>query len=91
LFFQKASDSLSAQIIGSSSFNTILQGAYYFPSATVDFGYSGAAKYNILVADRIDFGSVTSGGTSFSASTFNSDYTSLSAGSPIKAGAVLDE
>jgi len=91
LFFQKASDSSSAQIIGSSSFNTILQGAYYFPGAEVDFGYSGAAKYNILIAETIQFGSVTSGGTTFSACTFNSDYTSLSSGSPIKGGAVLDE
>jgi hypothetical protein len=87
LFFQ---DPLNTQ---NASFNislagSNLTGAYYFPSAslqflgTVDFG-QGAA-YTLLDAQNISF----LGSLGF---TIKNDYSSLPDGSPIKGGAVLVE
>ena len=87
LFFQDPSDTQAAgfniSVAGSN-----LTGAYYFPSApiqflgTVDFGQN--APYTILDAQNITF----LGTLGF---TIKNDYSSLPDGSPIKGGAVLVE
>ncbi len=91
LFFQDKQNTSSAQIIGSSSFNTKLEGSYYFPKASVVFAFDGLVKYNILVANKIRFAFLTFASGSFSGSNFSNDYSSLSTGSPVKGNGVLDE
>jgi Flp pilus assembly protein TadG len=92
LFFQDPANSTSAQIIGSSSFNTILQGAYYFPKAKVVFALDGPIKYNILDAYQIEFAALTFAGSNFNTSGFFNDYSTLANGSPVKGtGGVLVE
>ncbi|HTS10963.1 MAG TPA: pilus assembly protein TadG-related protein [Candidatus Limnocylindrales bacterium] len=91
LFFQDPQDTAAAQIIGSSSFNTSLEGSYYLPSASVVFAFSGNVKYDILVADKIRFAYLTFSKANFSASGFTNDYSSLASGSPVKGNGVLDE
>ena len=84
LFFQDPANLASAQFTGDT--NTILQGALYFPDAllvTID-GVSGTAAYTILVAQSIQFNSTSNN------VIFNSDYSSLPGGSPIR-NAVLVE
>jgi Flp pilus assembly protein TadG len=77
--------------IGSSSYNTSLQGSYYLPKASVVFAFSGNVKYDILVADKIEFAYLTFGQGSFTGSGFSKDYTSLATGSPVKGNGVLVE
>jgi hypothetical protein len=84
LFWQPSGNTNAAQIIGTSSFNTKLQGSYYFPNATVNFAFDGAVSYNILVAKVINFAVLTFGSTTFNTSGFTKDYTSLADGSPVK-------
>ncbi|MGB0034296.1 MAG: pilus assembly protein TadG-related protein [Candidatus Acidiferrales bacterium] len=91
LFFQDPQNISQAQIIGSSSNNTVLEGSYYFPSATVTFAFDGNVKYDILVADKIQFAFLTFASSNFSSSSFNNDYSSLVNGSPVKGNGVLDE
>ncbi|HUJ33038.1 MAG TPA: pilus assembly protein TadG-related protein [Candidatus Acidoferrum sp.] len=91
LFFQDPQDTSAAQIIGSSSFNTALQGSYYLPTASVVFAFDGNVKYDILVADKIRFAYLTFSQGTFSSSGFNNDYSSLSTGSPVRGNGVLDE
>jgi hypothetical protein len=91
LFFQDPGNTNSAQIIGSSSYNTSLQGSYYLPKASVVFAFSGNVKYDILVADKIEFAYLTFGQGSFTGSGFSKDYTSLATGSPVKGNGVLVE
>jgi hypothetical protein len=91
LFFQDPGNTNSAQIIGSSSYNTVLQGSYYLPKASVVFAFSGNVKYDILVADKIEFAYLTFGQGSFTGSGFSKDYTSLVTGSPVKGNGVLVE
>ncbi len=76
LFFQDANVTTAAQILGTSQWNTVLNGAYYFPSATVNYNYSGPASYNFLVARDIVF-------SSGAVANFTSDYSSLPNGSPL--------
>jgi Flp pilus assembly protein TadG len=91
LFFQDPGNTNAAQIIGSSSYNTALQGSYYLPTASVVFAFSGNVKYDILVADKIRFAYLTFGAGSFTGSGFSNDYTSLATGSPVRGNGVLDE
>lgn len=91
LFFQDPGNTNSAQIIGSSSYNTSLQGSYYLPKASVVFAFSGNVKYDILVADKIEFAYLTFGQGSFTGSGFSNDYTSLATGSPVRGNGVLVE
>jgi hypothetical protein len=92
LFFQDSANTTQAQIIGSSSFNTVLQGAYYFPKAKVVFALDGPIKYNILDAYQIEFAALTFAGSNFNTSGFFNDYSSLANGSPVKGtGGVLVE
>jgi Flp pilus assembly protein TadG len=91
LFFQDPGNSSQATIIGSSSWNTRLEGTYYFPSAKVVFALDGLENYNILDAYDIEFAALTYGTTKLQ-SNFNNDYSSLANGSPVKGrGAVLIE
>ena len=76
LFFQDAHSTAAGQIIGTSQWNTVLNGAYYFPSATVSYNYSGPAKYNFLIARDI---TIPAGAVA----TFTNDYSSLANGSPL--------
>lgn len=91
LFFQDPGNTNSAQIIGNSSYNTSLQGSYYFPTASVVFAFDGTVKYDVLVADEIRFAYLTFGAGQFTGSGFTNDYSSLSSGSPLKGNGVLDE
>jgi Putative Flp pilus-assembly TadE/G-like len=86
LFFQDPGNTTQAQIIGSSSLNTTLQGTYYFPKAKVVFAFDGPVDYNILDAWQIQFAALTLGGTTFSSSGFSNNYTTLANGSPVKGG-----
>jgi len=93
LFFQSSADTSTAQIAGSSSWNTTLQGSYYFPAAKVVYALDGAVAYNILVAKDIEFALLTFGyGTVGGSQSFNNDYSSLANGSPLSGnGAVLEQ
>ena len=82
LFFQPATNTSPANLYGSALYNTVLQGAYYFPGATVNFCFNGPVNYNILVANRISFSLLTFGFTSVT-SGFNNNYSSLLNGSPL--------
>ena len=81
LFFQNAQNTSEATVIGSSSWNTKLEGAYYFPTAKVVFAFDGSVDYNILVAYDIDFSYLTA--ASVGTSAFTSNYSSLANGSPL--------
>ena len=90
LFFQDPQNTSMATILGTTSWNTNINGTYYFPTARVLFAASGASNYNILVAYDIDFAVLTLGSTQATASTFMNDYSSLANGSPVAgSGAVL--
>ncbi len=89
LFFQPGNNTSQATLIGSSVYNTALEGAYYFPKAKVLYALSGITNYNILIAYNVEFELLTLG-TSHVTSTFNSNYASLAGGSPVPGyGAVL--
>ena len=81
LFFQDPRNTTQATLLGKSAWNTVLQGVYYFPTAKVLDTYSGSAAYNFLVAYDIGFLKSSSGGTGLS--TFASNYSSLTNGSPV--------
>ena len=90
LFFQDAQDTAAATIVGSSSVNSVVQGALYFPSATLTTALSGSASYNVIVAKDIVFAALTFGSTSASASVISNNYSSLAGGSPLAgSGSVL--
>jgi hypothetical protein len=92
LFFQDPGNTSPAQITGTSSLNTVLQGTYYFPTAKVLFAFDGPVRYNILDAWQIEFAFLTFANGTFSSSGFSDDYSSLANGSPIKgSNAVLVE
>ena len=92
LFFQDPANTTQAQIIGSSSYNTTLQGSYYFPTAKVVFALDGPIKYDILDAWEIEFAALTFAGSSFKTTGFYNDYSTLANGSPVKGtGGVLVE
>jgi len=84
LFFQPSTNSTQAQIIGSTSYNTVLQGTYYLPGAKVVFAFDGPVQYNILDADDIEFAVLTFGVGTFNGGKFTNNYSSLANGSPVK-------
>jgi Flp pilus assembly protein TadG len=86
LFFQDPSNSTPAVIIANSSWNTTLEGAFYFPGASVTSAATGAAHYNILVAKTIAFTLLSFPLGSLNSSTFANDYSSLANGSPLAGG-----
>lgn len=88
LFFQDPRNSSQATLLGNSAWNTVLQGAYYFPAAKVLDTYSGPVAYNLLIAYDVEFAYSSAGYTG--TSTFASNYSSLADGSPLSnAGAFL--
>jgi Flp pilus assembly protein TadG len=91
LFFQPSNNTSQATLIGSSVYNTTLEGTYYFPKAKVVYALSGLTNYNILIAYNVEFTLLTLGSSNVT-STFNSNYTSLASGSPVPGyGAVLTQ
>jgi Flp pilus assembly protein TadG len=91
LFFQPSNNTNGATLYGSTVYNTILEGAYYFPKAKVTFCFSGPVNYNILVAYDIVFQVLTFGFTSVT-SSFGNNYGSLANGSPLAgSGATLSQ
>ncbi|SEG42563.1 Putative Flp pilus-assembly TadE/G-like [Bryocella elongata] len=76
LFWQDASNTTPATILASGPWGSKLEGAFYFPSASVNYAVDGVANYNILVAKDIVF-LATIG------SVFNANYNSLPGGSPL--------
>ena len=80
LVFQSRNDSSQLTINGNNS--TALNGAIYAPKAKVVDNGSGAANaYSIIVADTI---------TINGSDSLNDDYSSLPAGSPIKAAVLVE-
>ena len=59
LFYQDPANTTPATLLGSLAVNTKLEGAFYFPSALVNYAVSGNARYNMLVAKDIDFVALT--------------------------------
>jgi hypothetical protein len=91
LFFQPSNNTNGATLLGSTIYNTILEGAYYFPKAKVTFCFNGPVNYNILVAYNIVFEALTFGFTSVT-SSFNNNYGSLANGSPLAgSGATISQ
>ena len=82
LFMQDPGNTQLAAMIAGGPFNTKLEGAFYFPSASVNYAVSGTATYNILVARTIHFVAALGYGSSFS-----SNYSALSSGSPLNGDA----
>ena len=90
LFYQDPSNTSPAVILGSSSANTVVEGAYYFPTAVVTCAVAGPSRYNILVAKDIIFTVLTFSSASLATTSFANDYSSLSGGSPLAgSGAAL--
>jgi hypothetical protein len=87
LFFQDPGDTAPATLLGNTSLNTDLEGAFYFPTARVSYAVSGPAKYNILVADDIDFVVLSFAGNNLG-SSFGNNYSGLPLGSPVAGNAV---
>ena len=80
LMFQNRSDSTAVNINSGSS--VTLNGALYFPDATVTLNGGYVNVYSFVIADKVDI----NGGTF----TINTNYASLTAGSPIKRTAVVE-
>jgi hypothetical protein len=79
LFFQDPGNASTATITGSTGSH--LQGALYFPNATLNINGAGTgAAYMILVAKTLNLNTNIS---------FSSDYTSLPNGSPIKSAVLV--
>ncbi len=81
LIYQNSRNNNMATIQGAPQWNTVLEGGFYFPSASVQFNYNGNSRYNFLVARQIQFVSLSS--VNAGHSTFPADYSSLANGSPL--------
>ena len=80
LMFQNRSDSTAVNLDAGS--NVTLNGAMYFPDASITLNGGWANVYSFVIADKI-----TISGGSF---TINSNYSSLTSGSPIKRTTVVE-
>jgi len=89
LFFQDSANTTQATIIGSGDWNTVLEGAYYFPMAKVLFAFDGPVKYNILDAWQIEFEALTFATGTYTAG-FSNNYSTLADGSPVKSTALVE-
>jgi len=84
LFWQDKANTTASQIIGTSSWNTVLEGAYYFPKAKITFALDGLENYTILDAYQIHMEFFTfSDGTQLGSSQLYNNYGSLADGSPV--------
>ena len=88
LFFQDSGNTTPDVIAATSSWNTTLEGAYYFPSSTVTCAVTGPANYNILVAKDIIFAALSFPAGTLSNTSFSSNYSSLVNGSPLSGSGV---
>jgi hypothetical protein len=85
LFFQDPGNTSAATILGTTSWDTVLQGAYYFPQAQVSIAIDGFSAYNLLVAKDILFLALTDGVIPVQTGANNSnDFSSLASGSPLQ-------
>jgi Flp pilus assembly protein TadG len=93
LFYQDRANTAPAILAANLLTNNTLQGAFYFPSASVSYAVNGGnAKFNILVAKDIDFAVITLGSTAYEQSVFGNNYSSLPGGVSITpTGAVLTQ
>jgi hypothetical protein len=93
LFFQDPGNTTAANLNGATTLNTVLQGTYYFPTATVNFAFDGFVTYSILVAKDIYFAPLTGGlGLAPTGSNNANLFTSLVNGSPLyKSTGVLSQ
>jgi Flp pilus assembly protein TadG len=91
LFMQDPLNTSPATIVASILGGVQLEGAFYFPTASVNYLVAGNSRFNILVAKDIDFLALSAGLTSYEADVFGNDYSQLPGGvSPIPpTGAVL--
>jgi Flp pilus assembly protein TadG len=85
LFFQDPQNTTGAYIIGSTDWNTKLEGTYYFPNANVLYAASLPVNYNILIAKDVEFLALTFGSTNLKSSFYN-DYSTVPAGCPLYGG-----
>ncbi len=80
LFFQDPGNAAAATINGAAGSH--LQGAFYFPNATLNMNGAGTgAAYMIFVAKTLNLNTNIN---------FSSDYTSLANGSPIKSAVLVE-
>jgi hypothetical protein len=86
LFFQDPGNTTPDVIAANSSWNTTLEGAYYFPTALVTCAVTGPAKYNILVAKDILFAALSFPMGSLNSTSFSNNYSALTNGSPLAGG-----
>jgi hypothetical protein len=86
LFFQDPGNTAPALVLASSSLNTTVEGAFYFPTATLTTAVSGSAKYNIIVAKDIAFVALSFPFGSLNTTSLNNNYSSLANGSPLVGG-----
>jgi hypothetical protein len=84
LFMQDPGNTTGAVILGSANWNTVLEGAYYFPNANVLYAASMPVNYNILVAKDIEY--VATYATVSLTSSFSNDYSSVPNGCPMAGG-----
>jgi Flp pilus assembly protein TadG len=81
LFMQDPQNTDTATILGQSSWNTTMVGAYYFPNARVLYAASLSSAYNIVVAKDVEFLAASAG-----SSVFNQDYSTIPSGCPMAGG-----
>ena len=90
LFFQDTGNTSVDTIAGAALWSTVLEGAYYFPSAQVNYSYSGTVAYNLLIAKDITVVLASCSGCSNVIVGQNNNYSSITASTPpTAAGAVL--
>jgi hypothetical protein len=91
LFMQDPSNTSPATVAASILGGVQLEGALYFPTASLAYIGAGNARFNIIVAKDIDFLALDVGQTSYESTVFGNDYSQLPGGvSPITpTGAVL--
>jgi Flp pilus assembly protein TadG len=90
LFMQDPTNTAPASITASVLGGVKLQGALYFPTASVAYLAAGNAPFSIIVAKDIDFLALGAGNTAYEQNVFGNDYSSLPGGSPIPpTGSVL--
>ncbi len=81
LFYQDPGNTTPATILGTNGWSTVLGGAYYFPSAIVNFAFDGSVDYSLLIAKDINFLGLK--GIVSGANNLN-NFSGLGGGSPLQ-------
>jgi hypothetical protein len=91
LFMQDPLNTSPASITASVLGGVNLEGALYFPTASLAYLGAGSARFNIIVAKDIDFLALDVGQTAYETTVFGNDYSQLPGGVSIiqPTGAVL--